>query len=97
MFTFNPDLAKDDAYEEGDEAFDSYSKNEEEDDDAQVRNDALVHFHLSRFKYFHFIVSAMSIRYRTQIFVRRYRGRYLSCNKNGRLDLFAASLGTRCS
>jgi len=36
MFTFNPELAMDDAYEEGDEAFDSYCKNEDEDDDTQV-------------------------------------------------------------
>lgn len=37
MFTFNPELAHDDAYDEGDEVFDSYSKNEEDDDDTQVR------------------------------------------------------------
>lgn len=37
MFTFNPELAHDDMYDEGDEVFDSYSKNEEDDDDTQVR------------------------------------------------------------
>lgn len=36
MFTFNPELAMDDAYDEGDVAFDSYSVNEDEEDDAQV-------------------------------------------------------------
>ncbi|KAK7590648.1 hypothetical protein V9T40_002261 [Parthenolecanium corni] len=34
MFSFNPELAMTDAYEDGDEAFDSYSRNEEEADDA---------------------------------------------------------------
>lgn len=36
MFSFNPELAMTDAYEDGDEAFDSYSRNEEEADDADV-------------------------------------------------------------
>ncbi len=36
MFSFNPELAMTDAYDDGDEAFDSYSRNEEEDDDEQV-------------------------------------------------------------
>lgn len=37
MFSFNPELAMTDAYEDGDEAFDSYSRNEDEADDADVR------------------------------------------------------------
>jgi hypothetical protein len=41
MFTFNPELAKDDAYDDGDEVFDSYSKNEEEEDDTQVFKDLM--------------------------------------------------------
>lgn len=38
MFSFNPELAMNDAYEDGDEAFDSYSRNEDEEEDGvQVR------------------------------------------------------------
>lgn len=33
MFVFNPDLASGDMYEEGDEAFDSYDREEEEEDE----------------------------------------------------------------
>lgn len=36
MFSFNPELAMNDAYEDGDEAFDSYSRNDEEEDGVQV-------------------------------------------------------------
>lgn len=36
MFSFNPELANDDAYDDGDEAFDSYSRNDEEEDGVQV-------------------------------------------------------------
>lgn len=36
MFTFNPELAQDSAYEEGEAAFDSYQREEEDDDEAQI-------------------------------------------------------------
>ena len=36
MFVFNPDLASGDMYEEGDEAFDSYAREEEEDENLNV-------------------------------------------------------------
>lgn len=37
MFVFNPDLASGDMYEEGDEAFDSYAREEEEDENLNYR------------------------------------------------------------
>lgn len=37
MFVFNPDLASGDMYEEGDEAFDSYDREEEEDENLNYR------------------------------------------------------------
>lgn len=49
MFSFNPELANTDAYDDGDEAFDSYSRNEEEDDDGQV-NDGKLHLIRGQFQ-----------------------------------------------
>lgn len=37
MFSFNPELAADYDMEDGDEAFDTYSRDEEEDDQIQYR------------------------------------------------------------
>lgn len=36
MFSFNPELAMTDAFDDGDEAFESYSRNEDEEDDEEV-------------------------------------------------------------
>lgn len=45
MFSFNPELAATDAYEEGDEAFDSYARNEDEEDNNEV---SIIYFNKSQ-------------------------------------------------
>jgi hypothetical protein len=68
MFYFNPDLAIADQFEEGDEAFDSYNLDDEDDDDGQNNVEVLtVLYYKVSFNHVCFLLPGASSVYRALI------------------------------